>query len=504
MASHPQPKCSSEPDASVPDKLSRKALRQIEFVVRQISRFQRMSAQEMAGHLKKDPTNIFKYVPDPKGSGSLYCGGDGWARLYSLTDTVLSLDPELAVQVSRQHAFNELRKAFTQCVLLPDRQPDLQVAGKLLRHTLQLLRKSLTSAEHHFPCVMFVGGGVTKFSIGPVVFTKTRLFLRERRTQVSDGVEASTEANIRKVEQAVEKGYPRHRAYTPSESRKMSRDLLAGAIRQYRHFPWVASVQVAPCDPAMSRERGYRAVELSLHSLRVVLGADRTRLLRIAWEGPDAPLTAHLYTDTGGRIYSQLTRNFAPGGGAWHEELCKLETEVDVLGAAINRVVDPSRKTDLHQRMIDAIGWFGDAATDRVPSSAIVKYVTAVERLLFGARDQERKKSFVRRIHGVLDAFGSSAGERTREDARQVYDKRSALLHGGISPESSELPRLVSKAEELSRICILCCTQLYPMMLSAFAQHGERELDEVIERVCANGVAWLAALGGWTLTQDTD
>src|SRR5690606_23912164 len=110
-------------------------------------------------------------------------------------------------------------------------------------------------------------------------------------------------------------------------------------------------------------------------------------------------------------------------------------------------------------------GWFGDAATDRVPSSAIVKYVTAVERLLFGARDQERKKSFVRRIHGVLDAFGSSAGERTREDARQVYDKRSALLHGGISPESSELPRLVSKAEELSRICILCCTQLYPMML---------------------------------------
>lgn len=72
---------------------------------------------------------------------------------------------------------------------------------------------------------------------------------------------------------------------------------------------------------------------------------------------------------------------------------------------SLTKIVDPVEMHHLHQRLIDAINWFGDAATDSNASSSIVKYVSAIERLLFVKFEQGRTKIFATRVKAILKEF---------------------------------------------------------------------------------------------------
>src|SRR5690606_19300333 len=109
-----------------------------------------------------------------------------------------------------------------------------------------------------------------------------------------------------------------------------------------------------------------------------------------------------------------------------------------VLGGVLGKVADPTGASHLHLRLIDAIAWFGDGATDRSAPSSIVKYVSAIERLLFGQFDDDRTKNFAKRVYGVLRGLDSDEGDKTYQLALRLYRARSAILHGELSSDSTQ------------------------------------------------------------------
>lgn len=254
------------------------------------------------------------------------------------------------------------------------------------------------------------------------------------------------------------------------------------------------------CDKETSKERAVRAVEMTLHVVRVLLGAEPTRKIRHAWSQSDALRTAHLYADVHGVIHTSIGMNASGPVGTenWHEALMRGSYELAVFGSALTPIVDPVEVQHLGQRLIDAINWFGDAATDSNASASIVKYVSAIERLFFGKFEAGRTKIFACRVKNVLDAFGCNEDDCVHEQALAVYKTRSALVHGDNFPTEDELHKIERFAAALSRMCLLCSTQLYPMMSQAFDNPDPTKLEEVMKRIGSEGLNWLAEASGFS------
>jgi len=210
-----------------------------------------------------------------------------------------------------------------------------------------------------------------------------------------------------------------------------------------------------------------------------------------------------LWADSEDVVHAQLgSESIGPVGFEnWHEGLAQDGGyELQVFGSALAPLVDPKEIYQLHARFIDAINWFGDAATDTEPTASVVKYAAAIERLLFGEYQTGRRKAFANRLKVILGAFDCDDTEHVHADALKVYDMRSALLHGASSPRDTEAQRLVVVAEKLARRSLFCAAQLYPMMMHAYKDLEPKKLERVMNEIARVGLEPLARAAGWRRT----
>lgn len=486
--------------ALITKKVAKRAQSDIDFICRQILRFAKMPLDEHMAYLRKHPNEAFCRLPRHDGKGHLQCGILGWNKLMALTDLVLDLDEGIARRVGRQRARDAVIDTFVKKVLHEDREDKEETAVLVLQETLATLKQSLILTEHYLPCVLFPEGAPDEFTIGPVTFSRRRKFFKDRKLVFRSSVEAEAAAHIEYVNAAVARGFPRDRAYSEVESTQHVRRLQAHAIKTYRKYPWVASVKVTDCDKDTSKNRAVRAVEMALHVVRILLGAEPTRQLRHAWSKSDALRTAHLYADAHEVIHASVGMSaLGPVGiNNWHEALIRCSYELDVLGYVLKPIVDPIDVRLLHQRLIDAITWFGDAATDSNISSSIVKYVSAIERLFFGQFEPGRTKTFASRVKSIFEAFDCNDDQCVYEQALAVYKTRSALVHGEHLPTEDKANEIVRLAAALSRMSILCSTQLYPMISQAFENPDAAKLEEAMKRINSEGLDWLAKASGFS------
>lgn len=483
---------------SIPRKIAKRAQRDIESICRQLHRFAKMTLKERMAYLQKHPQEAFCRIPQPDGIGHYQCGSVAWEKLQALKNLVLELDPSLGGWVGDRRARDSVIDAFVDRILRERREVTEETATLILHDSLSKLKSALLTTEHFFPCVLFPYGGADQFNVGPVTFTRRARFFKDKKDAFRHSIETAATTHTSHVNAAIAQGLARDRAYDEAGSKKLVRGLYARAFKTYRSFPWIASVTVIDCDSETAEERGARAAEMAIYIIRVMLGAKATERLRLAWSRGDALRTAHFRTDVDGVIHVRVgSRALGPVGVRnWHEILMWNDQELTVLGSALTPIVSPIETYHLHQRLVDAIRWFGDAANDTVASSSIIKYVSSIERLFFGQQQRDRKRSFANRIKKILAAFDCEGHEKAYEQSMMVYDMRSALLHGDSSPGDGAAQPLIHCAEALSRMSILCSTQLYPMMLIAYKNPDARKLDEVLERVMDEGVDWLAAEAG--------
>ena len=484
----------------IAEKISKRAQRNIQFICKQLLRFAKMSINERIAYLRKYPKNVDCSFPHPSGKGALLYGTLGHAKLDDLTDLALDLDRGLGRRVGRQRAENAVKDVFVRRVLQEELEANEETAALLLQDAFAALKESLVVTEHYFPCVFFSGGSSDEFSVGPITFIRRKKFFQDKKIVFRQSIEIETAAHIMHVNTLVDQGFYKAHSYNEAESRQLVRSLQARAIKIYRSYPWVACIRVVDCDEKISQERAVRAVDMALHVVRILLGAQSTKKLRLAWSQSESLQSAHLYADAGNVIKASLSWSVLEPAGAsnWHEALMRCSTELGVLGSALRPIANPVEIYHLHQRLIDAIHWFGDAATDSNASSSIVKYVSVIERLFFGVRANDRKKTFANRIASVLKAFGCDEGVSAHMKACKVYQDRSNFLHGEYSPTKDVEQKTVCDAENLSRMCLLCSTQLYPMMLQAFGNPDSVKLDEVMSRISIEGVGWLARAAGYS------
>lgn len=457
----------------------------------QILKFQKMPWEKQVSHFRQHQHDALCSIPHPDGRGHLICGSLAWERFDRLAIRVIDFEPELTRRVSTEQLRKIVVDVFTQLILKEHREVDLATAEQILMDAADIAKQSLQTTEHYLPCVLFLKGGPDEFKIGPVTFTRRIAFFKKHKQAFRHSVDKSVRAHIEHVNKTVEQGFPRERAATPEQSELFVRKLQARAIKTYRNYPWIATVQITNCDQAISEEHAAKIIDVTLHVMRVFLGADHTKLLRLAWSRGDTLRTAGMWLDAEDLIHVRVgSRGMGPVGfHNWHEALTQSGGPdlLQVFGSALFQLADPAKSSQLHERFIDAITWFGDAATDLEASASVVKYTSAIERLFFGKFHDQHTKAFASRVKLILGVFNCDDGE-TQKNAIKVYKARSELLHGSSSPRNEKIKEQARVAEALARLCILCAAHLYPMMLRVYVDADPIKLEEVMDKICKDGI----------------
>lgn len=459
-----------------------------------------MQPNQLLKHMAKRREDALCMLPHPGGRGHLICGHAAWQRFSTLGSLVLDYEPDLAGRVNSEKARKKVVDVFVQRVLREHGDLDAATAEKILMDASKRCEESLGTREYFLPCVLFRHGGPDEFKVGPVTFTRRATFFRSQRVLFKASVLASIQSHITHVNRAEIDGFPRDRAATEEQSKQLIRGLHARAIKTFRNYPWVARVSVSNCDYETGTEAAERTITLAINSMRVILGARHTIGLRLAWFPINPRQTAQMWMDPKGLVHISVgSKADGPVGFEnWYDGLTISNgSELAIFGSAIVPLASCEPVCHLQQRFLDAINWFGDAAADPEPTASIVKYVSAIERLLYGKRQTDAKKQFASRLKALWVGFDCDGKDTVSDRAHEVYETRSKLLHGAMSPRSAGIYSLLAQSEEIARLCILCAGRLYPMMIRAYGDPSPEKLEKVMMNIQRDGLDWLAKEAGY-------
>lgn len=136
---------------------------------------------------------------------------------------------------------------------------------------------------------------------------------------------------------------------------------------------------------------------------------------------------------------------------------------LDVYSKCICLSLDLKNTYPTVNRFLDATYWMGDAIREENSTTRVVKYVTALERLLTFSENGGLKKIISKRGSALLIGAGfidSAMLSETYENLKKLYQIRSDIVHGIISPTAKNLPILPVTVDKLVRDIILSFIEL--------------------------------------------
>lgn len=404
----------------------------VEFILDEVIRYARMSWAEMRPHLNDI---AFYDLKDATGH-KRPAGRPAMRRLQNLTERTLATSP-FGCRLDPRRTFRIVQERFGETFLRADfpcpSEADLRA---MFESWIGEAGQDCRPRVHIIPCDLALDG-VERLTIGPVTLHTRKSFW--------PAFEADLEAFLDDSE--------------PDE-RKSYRVPAAEAAREYLStFSEVAEVEVPGCDGPTSRGAAEAALQALLDYIHVLAGAAFTARMR----GPGPALGADrrsAVVRAAGRLeiaYSVRWGGANISDAAWRQlTQPRGAKEVAPLAGALWRIVERRELPLLADRFVDACGWYGDAAREASPAAAAVKYVTAMERLLWTG---ERQRGVTQRVAERLAALCFSTETWNFADVeaevKDAYDLRSALLHGRISQADPDVAKRLGRCELHARELLL-------------------------------------------------
>jgi hypothetical protein len=303
------------------------------------------------------------------------------------------------------------------------RAPDETQAARMLAAALRRAQIDIEDRTFYVPCRLFDGTERAAVAVGPVIFRQTTAF---RDTQ-ADAIAGDPELD---------------------------------ALFRHEFLPWewTAEVTVRGCDRVIARQRALKALDSALDMLRLFAGAAESgRLGRAGAPGLHASETVGLWTDPGGRLH--LVRPQLPGAESDQPWLKRAHESpgrqwLERAGRCLQPVVDPALHWPLADRFRQAASWFGEGAAESYRAARILAFVTSIERAVVPGDHAEVWRAVTRRAAILArDVEGGDLGEWLQR-AKKIYEIRSQIVHGGVSPFAPQAGALETLAARLARAAL--------------------------------------------------
>ncbi|RTY01681.1 hypothetical protein EJ576_08800 [Pseudomonas sp. C 49-2] len=439
-----------------------KVLRKIEA---QIVRFNRMSFEELKKYQAANRYSSFYHLTSPSGKYLPY-GEIGNDCFNELCELILKYDAGLKGKFSFDLTKKTLQSIFVDFFVKDLKAVERESCEPYFIKVICAMVSTAREFEHHVPCNFFVFDSPDTFWIGPVKFTKTEVFLQVFKNSLNEDSQGETLSTL---------------------------DYYEGrSMEYYREFPWVASVKVGQCDFETSYEWALFHCNTALNVTRVLFGANSTKWVRLGYDLGSPLSSAKIWSEDSKIKCSIASRVRAPTGPTnWYDFLNNEALEIKhILGSVISHTSKFGQYSELSNRLLDAVNWFGDAAKESSPAASVLKYVTAIERLYFGSFSSSFKKRFVSRVSKVLVDFECHCASGSDSVLNEVYEARSTLVHGAVSPSLGDVMWPNWKAEEIASQCIFCAIQLYGLFSETLYPQSSQELEECFLQYEEKGIEW--------------
>lgn len=375
----------------------------IEFIIAEIQRLKSLSTNELRDLFRENKFDWLRTFPGTDG-GSLLCGKEADTRVSKLALRHLGSQTKLKGRVSHERFVGLVKTEITRTFLKQNKVINERYVAKMLSNATKAVSRDITNLTVFVPCVLVSSKVPESFEIGPVRFTRMERFLRENRDAIN----------------AKEIGGP-------------------ALLEYFATYQWLAEVSIPNYDAETSKLRASVVVEGALNVLRLLIGRSSSFSLRQG-HYPSAPLkTAWLSRMTNDqlRITASWRSDDLPAEDNWfHNVKTKAGHFLAPAENAIRSLVEPAVADPLTQRFLDALTWYGQAIQELEPAPTIVKCVAALERLTMTAKKQEKdlSKTLVTRTALLACDGDPNAYENIVARAKAIYDLRSKLMHGAMSP----------------------------------------------------------------------
>jgi hypothetical protein len=428
----------------------------IGFAVSEVFRISKLDPKELMKG--KQRLEWMASLPSPSGMGEVLCGYEAYKRLRIACDVAAARNGH-AGRLDSEDVFKALKPIITQRFLKEGRNPDQRECDKAFSAAVREAAKNMVQLTYYIPVHLGPVRSPEAVSIGPVKFSLMAAYLENLAEQESvylnDG-EGDTELKQR---------------------------LLDDTKEYYEEFGWIAEVCVEKSSPSLSKNTANRRIQYALDCLHLYLGSEHSDSMRVSGPRYFTDRRAEIVEDTNGKIDVSISvdwhSNHLPDNW-WSWINAEGADEFNRLfGEAIKHGTDLSNPTPLALRILDALLWFGQAVRDEFQASRIVKYVTAIERILVTEGSNENLVDTLSK-RGAALTFDLEVGSLAEQEKKfkMVYDLRSELVHGSRSPSDDKMGAGEYEAEDLARQVLYRAVQYFGTEGVARPDYSDRKLKE--------------------------
>jgi hypothetical protein len=406
----------------------------VQFILAECSRFWALQQEWFTTHHAPEELRdgFLWELPHPTDErAKIPCGRAGVGRVEDLA-RVAAQRAGIDRQVDILTVRTPLAKALVRRFILEKRPVNIQQVERSLSEACKRAKADLKTITHYIPCHLMLAERPEHFTIGPITFLRQRLFRR------------MLAASVRRAK---------------SEHNK-DRRFVGDVAKYYRTFGWVAVVTVPECDEKTSQRVAEESVTCALNCLHLIFGPQYTS--RMVVGGPA------IIGDSRGKFYykeGKLSFEASYGGPGevgfgddWLHLLADPQAQhiFKLCGIALESASNPKLLRPLSQRFLDAAKWYGEAVRETSRAAKVVKYVTALERMLMTDEQDNIADSVSERIAAFcLDPFVTGDFERLKAQAHKAYSLRSKLVHGSMSQSDFRVYEGIKIGSDIGRNAIL-------------------------------------------------
>jgi hypothetical protein len=394
----------------------------------------KLDAKGQMERLKTHKEDALCEVTGYNGKGELLCSRDGYDAIHSMAERHRDSMP-VPDDYSVKELVDGIRSHFVRAVV--DEKYDELALARVLAEAAADADKNHIERTYHFPCVVVPYDEPRQFRIGLVAFTAAKYFRQTMPTEIQQYVESSSD-------------------------QARATDRVARFEEYISHLGWVASVTIPPCAEESAVRRAEVAVTTAINLLRLAFGVDYGRDMRLAHSAHAQPRQTEHALSQNGKLDFVWSRKASGAlvGKNWYLLIDKSQGFLQRAAHLISTTV-VGKRSEAAERVIDALTWFGDAAFESAPGVQIVNFVAALERLT--TTEAFRPHNFCSRV-AFLALENDTKFEKTYWDAYTIYAARSAVIHGGFSPNSPTFRNSVRLAHDVTRVALLRALEVHRLL----------------------------------------
>jgi hypothetical protein len=383
-----------------------------------------LGPKETLERLKAHREDAFCEIDSMDGTGKLLCTRDAMEAIYSLAERQVSSLP-VPDDYSSEEIAEAIRKNLAR--IMVEEKADEPVLARLLPLAVAKSRATHVERTYHFPCLLLRPQQIPHFRIGPVDFMTAEEFCKVKAEALDRYVQAN-------------------------RNQEHSSQRLEGFKKHLADSGWIATVVIPPCAQSSAETRAKRSITSAIDLMRLLLGAGYARDMRLRQSAQARASYEEHAVEEDGKLHLVMIRRTPEAlvSDDWHIVMQQFQPFWNRAAHLLCTSVAGNR-SEIAERMIDGLRWFGEAAFEPAPGTQIVKFVAALERLT--TTEQLSTRMFCARI-ALLSWDNEHTLEQRFWDANTIYDARSRVVHGDMSPASIQFRKHLRLAHDVTRTAL--------------------------------------------------